>query len=74
MRNIEAIIADAQKAIGASLHEAFEAGKAHSASELKARMVAFFDGLMMTTSDAAPHAEPLAASPADKEQTTGEHP
>jgi hypothetical protein len=48
MRNIDDILAAAQKkAMVASLHEAFEAGKAHTATELKARMVAFFEGLVL---------------------------
>ena len=45
MRNIDDIIAAVHKATEASLREAFEAGRAHTASELKARMAAFFEGL-----------------------------
>jgi len=45
MRSIDDILADAQRSIAASFHEAFEAGRSHAATELKARMVAFFDGL-----------------------------
>lgn len=57
MRNIDDIISVAQKALAASLHEAFEAGRARSASELKSRMAAFFEGL-------AAEAETSAAAPA----------
>jgi hypothetical protein len=46
MHNIDAILAAAHKAMAASLHEAFEAGRAHTATELKARMAAFFDELV----------------------------
>jgi hypothetical protein len=54
MRTIEDIIADAQKATAASMREAFEAGRAHTAAELKTRMAAFFDGLVSGTHHEAP--------------------
>jgi hypothetical protein len=59
MRNIDDIVAAAHKATEASLREAFEAGRARTASELKARMAAFFEGL---ASEAEAHAAPHAAS------------
>ena len=46
MRSIDDILAAAHKAMDASLREAYEAGRAHNAAELKARMAAFFDGLV----------------------------
>ncbi|MGA2043680.1 MAG: hypothetical protein ABSG83_09935 [Roseiarcus sp.] len=45
MRSIDDILAEAQKSVTASLREAFEAGRRHAASELKAGMLAYFDGL-----------------------------
>jgi hypothetical protein len=57
MRNIDEIIAAVHKETEASLREAFEAGRAHTASELKARMAAFFEGL---ASEAETHAPPPA--------------
>ncbi|WP_158815816.1 hypothetical protein [Methylocapsa sp. S129] len=71
MRNIDEILADAQKAMAASLHEAFEAGRAHTASELKTRMAAFFDGLV--SADAGAHAAPHPASPANEDHHTDHH-
>ena len=54
MRNIDEIIADAQKAVATSMREAFEAGRAHTAAELKTRMAAFFDGLVSGTHHEGP--------------------
>lgn len=68
MRSVDDIVADAQKAVGALLREAFEAGKAHTTSDLKAKVVAFFDGLTMT-GEAVAHAEPPGDSPANGTQT-----
>ena len=48
MRTIDEIIAESQNTTAAALREAFEAGRAHTAHELKARMAAFFDGLVST--------------------------
>ncbi|HYA73890.1 MAG TPA: hypothetical protein VEF36_12115 [Roseiarcus sp.] len=69
MRNIDDIIVAAHKAMAASLHEAFEAGRAHTASELKSRMAAFFEGLVTEaeTRAAAPSA-PQAETPSSEEQ------
>jgi hypothetical protein len=69
MRNIDDILVAAHKAMAASLHEAFEAGSAHTAGELKARMAAFFDGLpaeaeARAASPSAPHVD----EPATEEQ------
>ena len=66
MRNIDEIIAAVHKATEASLREAFEAGRAHTASELKARMAAFFEGL-------ASEAESHAHEPPHEEQQHQEH-
>jgi len=72
MRNIDDIFADAHKALGALLREAFEAGKAHTTSDLKAKMIAFVDGLTMS-GEAAGHAEHVADSPTNQ-TNTGDHP
>jgi hypothetical protein len=66
MRNIDDIIAAVHKATEASLREAFEAGRAHTASELKSRMAAFFEGL-------ASEAEAHAAAPPPHEGQHQEH-
>jgi hypothetical protein len=70
MRTIDEIVAATLKTTEASLREAFEAGRAHTASALKARMAAFFEGLISeaegkvaaatgtTHSEPPPHAEP----------------
>jgi hypothetical protein len=57
MRNIDDIIAAVHKATEASLREAFEAGRAHTASELKSRMAAFFEGLA-AEAEGHPHPAP----------------
>jgi hypothetical protein len=57
MRSIDDILSAAQKAMAASLHEAYEAGRAHTATELKARMAAFFDGLVAESESHTAHAE-----------------
>jgi hypothetical protein len=46
LRSIDEITADAQKALAQSYREAFDAGRNHSASELKRRMAAMFEGLI----------------------------
>jgi hypothetical protein len=46
MRNMDEILAETQMAVSASLHQASEAGRAHTASEFKSRMAAFFEGLV----------------------------
>jgi hypothetical protein len=63
MRNIDDIIVAAHKAMAASLHEAFEAGRAHTAHELKSRMAAFFEGLAAEAETNAAAAETHAAAP-----------
>jgi hypothetical protein len=65
MRNIDDIIVAAHKAMASSLHEAFEAGRAHTASELKSRMAAFFEGLV---AEAETHAAPPPEAPPSEEQ------
>ncbi|MGD1036299.1 MAG: hypothetical protein ABR878_03725 [Roseiarcus sp.] len=69
MRNIDDILVSAHKAMAASLHEAFEAGRAHTASELKSRMAAFFDGLAAEaeTRAAAPSAPHPDAPPSEEQ-------
>jgi len=64
MRNIDDIVSAACKALTASLHEAFEAGRAHTANELKSRMAAFFEGLAAEAETNAAGAETQAAAPA----------
>jgi hypothetical protein len=66
MRNFDEILADAQKAVELSLREAFDAGKAHTASELKRRMVALFEGLI--SGDAETHHEQVHPAPAHEGQ------
>jgi hypothetical protein len=46
MRTIDEIVTATLKTTEAALREAFEAGRAHTASALKARMAAFFEGLI----------------------------
>jgi hypothetical protein len=63
MRTIDEIVAATLKTTEASLREAFEAGRAHTASALKNRMAAFFEGLISEAEGkiaavAAPHSEP----------------
>ena len=72
MRSIDDILADAQKSVAASFHEAFEAGRSHAASELKARMVAFFDGLTSPPESAA-HEEPHVDAPSSEEHHHDAH-
>ncbi len=69
MRSIDEIIAESQTATATALREAFEAGRAHTASELKTRMAAFFDGLV---SDAGAHLSPPAA-PAEGDHHSDDH-
>ena len=57
MRNIDDILVAAHKAMDASLREAYEAGRAHTATELKARMAAFFDGLVAESGSHSAHGE-----------------
>jgi hypothetical protein len=64
MRTIDEIVAATLKTTEASLREAFEAGRAHTASALKNRMAAFFEGLISEAEGkiaavaAQPHGEP----------------
>jgi Protein of unknown function (DUF2934) len=57
LHTLDEIVAGAQKAVALSLQQAFDAGRAQMASELKRGMVAIFQGLV--SSDAAPRGEPL---------------
>ena len=70
MRTIDEIVAATLKTTEASLREAFEAGRAHTASALKNRMAAFFEGLISEAEGkiaavaAPPHSpEPPASEP-----------
>jgi hypothetical protein len=63
MRNIDDIVSAANKAMAALLHEAFETGRAHVASELKSRMTAFFEGLAVAVETRAAEAETPVAAP-----------
>ncbi len=65
MRNIDDIIGTVNKTMAASLHEAFEAGRAHTASELKSRMAAFFEGL---AAEAETHAAPQPDASPNEQQ------
>ena len=63
MRTIDEIVAATLKTTEASLREAFEAGRAHTASALKNRMATFFEGLISEAEGkiaavAPPHGEP----------------
>ena len=60
MRTIDEIVTATLKTTEAALREAFEAGRAHTASALKARMAAFFEGLISEAEGkvAAGHGEP----------------
>jgi hypothetical protein len=59
MRSIDDIIADAQKSLGHSLREAFDAGRDHVASELKRRMAGLFEELASGANSATgEHAQP----------------
>jgi hypothetical protein len=71
MRGIEEILADAQKVLAQSLQEAFDAGKAHTASELKRRMTAIFDDLI--SGDAETHHAPPHGGSGNGHQTDQSH-
>jgi len=59
MHTIEEIIAEAQRAVAASLREAFDAGRHHQTTEMREKFVAFFEGVIAPFSGA-----PTAAPPA----------
>jgi hypothetical protein len=61
MRNFDELVADAQKALAVSLKEAFDAGRAHTASELKNRMAALFEDLI--SGPVASHSQPTPPPP-----------
>ena len=46
MRSLDDIIAGAQETVARALREAFDEGRAHTASELKSRMAALFEDLV----------------------------
>jgi hypothetical protein len=79
MRTIDEIVAATLKTTEASLREAFEAGRAHTASALKNRMAAFFEGLISEAEGkiaavaAPPHPEPPHSEPAHQPPPTEPH-
>ena len=60
MQTIEEIVVAAQKATEASLREAYDAGRARTASDLKSRMAAFFEGMI---AEVAAQPAPAPAAP-----------
>ena len=68
MRNIDDILVAAHKDMAASLHEAYEAGRAHTATELKSRMAAFFEGLVAEAETAVSNSAPHPNAPPGEEQ------
>jgi hypothetical protein len=85
MRTIDEIVTATLKTTEASLREAFEAGRAHTASALKARMAAFFEGLISeaegkvaaatgtTHSETPPHSLDPHSEPPPSEPHHDEH-
>jgi hypothetical protein len=71
MRNFDELVADAQKALALSLREAFDAGRAHTASELKHRMAALFEDLI--SGPVAPHSPPPPPAPDGQDQHQHQH-
>jgi hypothetical protein len=53
MRTIDEIVAETRKSTEAALREAYEAGRTDTATALKSRMAAFFEGLL-TEAETAP--------------------
>ena len=73
MRNFDELVADAQKALALSLREAFDAGRAHTASELKHRMAALFEDLI--SGPVAPHnSAPSTGHDGQDQHQHSEHP
>ena len=70
MRSFDELVADAQKALALSLREAFDAGRAHTASELKHRMAALFEDLISGPTSHNPPPAPAASS----HDSQGQHP
>jgi hypothetical protein len=87
MRTIDEIVTATLKTTEASLREAFEAGRAHTASALKARMAAFFEGLISEAEgkvaavsghgepphNPEPHSEPPPSEPQRAEHSPEGH-
>jgi hypothetical protein len=71
MRNFDELVADAQKALALSLKEAFDAGRAHTASELKNRMAALFEDLI--SGPVATHSQPTPPPSHDGQSQHSEH-
>ena len=85
MRTIDEIVSATLKTTESSLREAFEAGRAHTASALKARMAAFFEGLISEAEgkvaaghveaphNPEPHGEPPPSEPHHDESSPEGH-
>jgi len=69
MRSLDEIIADAQKAVAMSIREAFDAGRAHTATELKHRMAALFEDLLSGHGGA--HHDPTPPNASHETQHSG---
>jgi hypothetical protein len=67
MRTIEDIISEAQKTLGRSFQEAFDAGRDHVASELKRRMAVLFEDL--AGSDGSTTGEHTNSSPHESQHS-----
>jgi hypothetical protein len=64
MRSLDEIIAGAQEVVARSLREAFDEGRAHTASELKNRMASLFEDLV------SGHRGAAAPAPSQEEQNS----
>ena len=61
MRNIDDILVAAHKSMATLLHDAYEAGRARTATDLKSRMASFFEDL---AAEAEAHVAAPPAPPA----------
>jgi flagellar biosynthesis/type III secretory pathway protein FliH len=72
MRSLDDIIAGAQETVARALREAFDEGRAHTASELKNRMAALFEDLVSghvgAHQESAPHIPPHDRQTSNHEQ------
>ncbi len=74
MRTIDEIVATTLKTTELSLREAFEAGRAHTASALKNRMAAFFEGLISEAEGKVAAVAPPQAEPPHNLESQSEPP
>jgi hypothetical protein len=72
MRTIDEIVAATLKSTESALREAFEAGRAHTATALKAKMAAFFEGLI-SEAEGNIAAPPSEGSHHDDHISDGQH-